>query len=233
MSPDWSAKEVPVPYANLIDPQSLNLYSYTANNPINGVDSDGHLTIIVPGTWNDHGKWDSSPFKQQVSKSFGEKAIVLSNGGMGNSREARAAAAKQLEKMINEHVFAPGEKLNIVTHSHGGNVVAEATQEGLKVGINNLVTLGVPVRSDYTFKESVIGKHLNVYSYHDDVQRAGGMMIMVPTPMGSVPAEIPAGRQIDEPGVRNIDATSTASGHGDLHDSPGTWDKKVAPELNK
>ena len=28
MSPDWSAKEDPVPYAVLTDPQSLNLYSY-------------------------------------------------------------------------------------------------------------------------------------------------------------------------------------------------------------
>ena len=28
MSPDWSAKEEPVPYAKLDDPQSLNLYAY-------------------------------------------------------------------------------------------------------------------------------------------------------------------------------------------------------------
>jgi RHS repeat-associated protein len=34
MSPDWSAKEDPVPYAQLDDPQSLNLYSYVRNNPL-------------------------------------------------------------------------------------------------------------------------------------------------------------------------------------------------------
>ena len=42
MSPDWSAKEEPVPYAQLDDPQSLNLYSYVRNNPLTRVDADGH-----------------------------------------------------------------------------------------------------------------------------------------------------------------------------------------------
>ena len=42
LSPDWSAKEEPVPYANLDDPQSLNLYAYVGNNPLTNADSDGH-----------------------------------------------------------------------------------------------------------------------------------------------------------------------------------------------
>ena len=42
MSPDWAAKPVTVPYAKFGDPQSLNLYSYTENGPINRVDADGH-----------------------------------------------------------------------------------------------------------------------------------------------------------------------------------------------
>ncbi len=42
MTPDWSAKVQPVPYAKLNDPQSLNLYAYVRNNPMNGVDADGH-----------------------------------------------------------------------------------------------------------------------------------------------------------------------------------------------
>lgn len=42
MSPDWSAKEEPVPYAKLDDPQSLNLYSYVYNNPLSSIDADGH-----------------------------------------------------------------------------------------------------------------------------------------------------------------------------------------------
>jgi len=42
MSPDWSAKEDPVPYAKLDDPQTLNLYAYVGNNPLIRVDPDGH-----------------------------------------------------------------------------------------------------------------------------------------------------------------------------------------------
>ena len=42
MSPDWSAKVEPVPYAKLGDPQSLNLFSYVRNNPTIFADSDGH-----------------------------------------------------------------------------------------------------------------------------------------------------------------------------------------------
>jgi hypothetical protein len=32
-----------VPYAKLDNPQSLNLYAYVYNNPLSGIDPDGHL----------------------------------------------------------------------------------------------------------------------------------------------------------------------------------------------
>ena len=41
LSPDWSAKVVPVPYAKLGNPQSLNLYAYVGNNPLTRFDPDG------------------------------------------------------------------------------------------------------------------------------------------------------------------------------------------------
>jgi RHS repeat-associated protein len=39
---DWSAVPVPVPYADLSDPQSFNQYSYVRNIPTVKVDADGH-----------------------------------------------------------------------------------------------------------------------------------------------------------------------------------------------
>ena len=51
MSPDWSDANSrrlfenfpsPVPYADWDDPQTLNLYAYTRNNPLSTIDSDGH-----------------------------------------------------------------------------------------------------------------------------------------------------------------------------------------------
>ncbi|WP_220464965.1 RHS repeat-associated core domain-containing protein [Granulicella sp. 5B5] len=42
MTPDWDAKPITVPYAKFGDPQTLNLYSYVENGPVNRVDADGH-----------------------------------------------------------------------------------------------------------------------------------------------------------------------------------------------
>jgi RHS repeat-associated protein len=42
LTPDWSATPVPIPYAVMGNPQTLNLYSYVENNPITGTDPDGH-----------------------------------------------------------------------------------------------------------------------------------------------------------------------------------------------
>ena len=54
MSPDWSAKEEPVPYATMNDPQSLNLYAYVRNNPLRSVDPDGHEYLITAPTEEDN-----------------------------------------------------------------------------------------------------------------------------------------------------------------------------------
>jgi RHS repeat-associated protein len=42
MTPDWDAKPITVPYAKFGDPQTLNLYSYVENDPVNRADADGH-----------------------------------------------------------------------------------------------------------------------------------------------------------------------------------------------
>ena len=42
ISADWSADPEPVPYANLTNPQTLNLYAIVADNPDTFADLDGH-----------------------------------------------------------------------------------------------------------------------------------------------------------------------------------------------
>ena len=46
-SPDWSAIPAPVPYANLTNPQTLNLYAMVRDNPETFVDLDGHCPQCV------------------------------------------------------------------------------------------------------------------------------------------------------------------------------------------
>jgi RHS repeat-associated protein len=43
MSPDWSKNPEGVPYADLSNPQTLDLYSYVDNNPLTHSDVDGHI----------------------------------------------------------------------------------------------------------------------------------------------------------------------------------------------
>jgi RHS repeat-associated protein len=42
LTPDWSAMPVPVPYADLTDPQTFNQYAYTRDIPTSTTDADGH-----------------------------------------------------------------------------------------------------------------------------------------------------------------------------------------------
>jgi len=217
--------------ATIANPQNWNGYAYARNNPLKNIDPDGYLTIIIAGTWNNQQEWHNSTFRAQVENTFGETAVLLPNDHMGLSTQARSAAAKQLNDIIAAHKFTPGEKLNIVAHSHGGNVVAEATQKGISHKIDTLVTMGTPIRPDYQFNQSKIGEHFNVFSRNDRVQPAGGMTYDFPGTV--IPGFIPAGRKLELPGVKNLDATSEAGGHSELWTKPGTWNNIVVPEIKK
>ncbi|MFZ0213469.1 MAG: RHS repeat-associated core domain-containing protein, partial [Candidatus Acidiferrales bacterium] len=52
LSADWSAVPAPVPYANLTNPQTLNLYAMVSDNPETFADLDGHVTCgqALPGS---------------------------------------------------------------------------------------------------------------------------------------------------------------------------------------
>src|SRR5215831_1221666 len=49
LSPDWSPKVVPVPYAKLDNPQTLNLYTYVLDDPLSAADPDGHACFFAMG----------------------------------------------------------------------------------------------------------------------------------------------------------------------------------------
>ena len=53
MSPDWTSSPTDVPYASMGNPQSMNLYAYVGDDPINGQDADGHASYqFGDGTWD-------------------------------------------------------------------------------------------------------------------------------------------------------------------------------------
>jgi RHS repeat-associated protein len=93
VSADWSAKPVPVPYADFGDPQSLNLYSYVGDSPLGSLDPDGHACTAWYGNsgWTgssgfcaraaEYRKIDANPAIQSRTRFFGAAAIVSNSLG--------------------------------------------------------------------------------------------------------------------------------------------------------
>jgi RHS repeat-associated protein len=71
LSPDWSAKAEPVPYAKLDDPQSLNLYAYVRNNPLSRIDADGHYELNDSGCNGNAKSARRNTTKRQTSSRLG------------------------------------------------------------------------------------------------------------------------------------------------------------------
>ncbi len=171
-----------LPNELLADPQQLNSYSYARNNPIIGSDPSGLLTVIVPGTSYNSKDWSSSGsmsnFISSVGKTFNEthQTSVIndkSNWSGGDNSNARQKAAEHITGFIKDYKFADGEQLNIVGHSHGGNIGILVSQKTERK-IDNLVTLGTPARSDYQPNYDMVGRHINAYSNVDMIQGGGG-----------------------------------------------------------
>ncbi len=135
MTPDWSAVPVDVPYAQMANPQSLNLYAYVMNSPVTSADLDGH---------EDDNR--SQRITQCNAKAEGEKAnaratkpkpaslwaILTGSVAAGMARISPAAARKMWE------AANPGQKVpfdtvrgrfqdmaHIVARADGGKDVAE------------------------------------------------------------------------------------------------------------
>ncbi|MEO8637499.1 MAG: glycine-rich domain-containing protein [Candidatus Taylorbacteria bacterium] len=164
----------------LNDPQSLNSYSYGRNNPILGSDPSGLLTIVIPGTRYNTNEWSTNGslagFLSEVQNTFNDTMIVENNKSVwsgGDNDAARQSAADAIAKQINEYHFADGEKLNIVGHSHGGNVANLITGE-INHSVDNLVTLGTPVINGYSADRDNVKNQVNAYSVLDPIQKLGG-----------------------------------------------------------
>ncbi len=74
-SPDWSPLLVPVPYADLNDPQTINRYSYVRNNPLWRMDKDGHDWDWWKKlkNWATNGGWTADD--QQAAKTRREREV--------------------------------------------------------------------------------------------------------------------------------------------------------------
>jgi hypothetical protein len=107
-----------------------------------------------------------------ISQYFDEPGQVFEWRGQPWERDS---AAESLVNFVASYQFKDGEKLNMVAHSHGGNVVKMYTWFGAARKIDTFVSLGTPQRVDFNMNGTMVGNYFNVYSKHDAIQKIGGV----------------------------------------------------------
>jgi RHS repeat-associated protein len=96
MSPDWSARPSTVPYSNLADPQSLNLYSYVRNNPTSLYDPTGHCWSWATFFCNVGQRVDNLFHGEGFHTDQGVEDIAHRNNASRRQQEVNGSAAGRL-----------------------------------------------------------------------------------------------------------------------------------------
>jgi RHS repeat-associated protein len=112
LSADWSSTPTPVPYANLTNPQTLNLYAMVSDNPESFADLDGHKVELQSNT------------------------VACAAGG-SESCEAQEAAAQnsgtaqsQTTQVQNATLNVGGTKVEVTLDKSPTGVTIEANPQG-------------------------------------------------------------------------------------------------------
>lgn len=129
MSPDWSAKIEPVPYAKVYNPQTLNLYSYVGNNPLGAVDEDGH-------------EWDQFDLLQnniQNQKDQRAAAAAAAEGEKVQSHAQQHNSNSTTSSSSQQGHFEYDQKTGQMTHvlPDGSRVTVGTGYSGKGDGLNN------------------------------------------------------------------------------------------------
>lgn len=98
MTPDWSSTPAAVPFADPANPQSLNLYSYVINNPLNRTDPLGHNWFCTSGSSSNCGHWEwhkGSEYTDKDGNKFTSKYTgLLSAQANGTDKKTGATLYK-------------------------------------------------------------------------------------------------------------------------------------------
>jgi len=174
------------------------------------------MTIIIHGTWAATSEWwqKGGNFWEYVNGITGDvyAGDTPFSWSGANKHEDRVKGAHELMEWVSKN---PTAELDIITHSHGGNVSLLASQLGLK--INKLILLGTPIRLEYLPNLNNVKVLHNIFSTGDSVQ----------TPAGTLPNRRAEGRTLgDTLRVLNYRAADNGQGknpgHSQLHE-PDTW----------
>lgn len=133
LSADWSSVPVPVPYANLTNPQTLNLYAMVSDNPETFADLDGHCGVITPG----------APTATQPCQNSNAPATV------GNDKQEAQKNGTNTKPQINVRlVVYYSSNLTGAQRAQAAGQIAIAQYNAHKIGINLQIVNGGTVDAD-------------------------------------------------------------------------------------
>jgi len=160
-----------------VDParDGTNWYQYCGSDPVNWIDLWGLETWLIHGTFSNSGVFPEE-FEEAIGTQLNDTTNRFKWSG-GNTRAARTKAAKGLvEEIIAYKEENPDGPVNLVGHSHGGNVAIQASDILAKeeIKVDKLITMGTPVRSDYQLTGNNVDNHTNIYNPCDMTQVIGG-----------------------------------------------------------
>ncbi len=128
-----------------VSPEHVVLNSLKARGGRAAASASGNTTLLVHGTWAASSSWwqPHGDFHDYILNNVRSDLYSQSDyfGWSGDySDSARAQAAVQLANWVSAHNDAG---LDLITHSHGGNVAMLGTHSGLQIG--ELILLSCPV----------------------------------------------------------------------------------------
>jgi hypothetical protein len=118
MSPDWTDATDPIPYADLSNPQTLNLYAYVGNNPLSKTDSTGHS--CDPDTSSHNANGDLVVTAGACHNDFSFFSLAALAGGVGHhyipqaySKTWEPGWAKDIANKTTSGPLVQGAKANL------------------------------------------------------------------------------------------------------------------------
>ena len=156
LSSDWSSVPVAVPYANLTNPQTLNLYAMVSDDPETSADLDGHT---------DQASYGNSGAGVQTCASSGAGASGTTASGCGNN-----ASASQVQNQLSA---ADVTKIVLQAQKSGGDPVSTGMQIFNGLG-NNVSVTGDALRQGV--KDSKVdlgGAAADLIQHADNISKSG------------------------------------------------------------